>query len=61
MTVAAHSLRTMDATSSARWADTLAVFDLETTGSVVDTCRIVTAHVGVIDGFPASADPDALF
>ena len=34
--------------SSARWADTLAVFDLETTGIDVDTCRIVTAHVGVI-------------
>ena len=38
----------MDATSSARWADTLAVFDLETTGIDVDTCRIVTAHMGVI-------------
>ena len=38
----------MDASSSARWADTLAVFDLETTGIDVDTCRIVTAHVGVI-------------
>ncbi|WP_395243125.1 exonuclease domain-containing protein [Agromyces sp. MMS24-K17] len=37
----------MDA-SSARWADTLAVFDLETTGIDVDVCRIVTAHVGVI-------------
>ncbi|WP_157002841.1 exonuclease domain-containing protein [Agromyces laixinhei] len=32
----------------ARWADTLAVFDLETTGIDVDTCRIVTAHVGVL-------------
>jgi len=30
------------------WADTLAVFDLETTGIDIDTCRIVTAHVGVI-------------
>ncbi|MEF3403751.1 exonuclease domain-containing protein [Agromyces sp. CCNWLW203] len=30
------------------WADTLAVFDLETTGIDVDTCRIVTAHVGVL-------------
>ena len=39
----------MDVTTSARWADTLAVFDLETTGIDVDTCRIVTAHVGVID------------
>lgn len=38
----------MDASSSARWADTLAVFDLETTGIDIDTCRIVTAHVGVI-------------
>jgi DNA polymerase III subunit epsilon len=38
----------MDVTRSARWADTLAVFDLETTGIDVDTCRIVTAHVGVI-------------
>ncbi len=38
----------MDATNRARWADTLAVFDLETTGIDVDTCRIVTAHVGVI-------------
>jgi DNA polymerase-3 subunit epsilon len=38
----------MDDTTSARWADTLAVFDLETTGIDVDTCRIVTAHVGVI-------------
>ncbi|MGW9630153.1 exonuclease domain-containing protein [Agromyces sp. NPDC055520] len=32
----------------ARWADTLAVFDLETTGIDVDVCRIVTAHVGVL-------------
>ena len=48
VTVAAHSLRTMDATSSARWADTLGVFDLETTGIDVDTDRIVTAHVGVL-------------
>ena len=38
----------MDVTTGARWADTLAVFDLETTGIDVDTCRIVTAHVGVI-------------
>ncbi|WP_350349894.1 exonuclease domain-containing protein [Agromyces sp. G08B096] len=30
------------------WASTLAVFDLETTGIDIDTCRIVTAHVGVI-------------
>ena len=38
----------MDVTTSARWANTLAVFDLETTGIDDDTCRIVTAHVGVI-------------
>jgi len=38
----------MHDTNPARWADTLAVFDLETTGIDVDTCRIVTAHVGVI-------------
>ncbi len=38
----------MDATTGARWADTLAVFDLETTGIDIDTSRIVTAHVGVI-------------
>ena len=38
----------MHETNPARWADTLAVFDLETTGIDVDTCRIVTAHVGVL-------------
>jgi DNA polymerase-3 subunit epsilon len=38
----------MDAPQRAHWANTLAVFDLETTGIDVDTCRIVTAHVGVI-------------
>lgn len=32
-----------------RWCDSLAVFDLETTGIDVDTDRVVTAHVGVID------------
>jgi len=31
------------------WARILAVFDLETTGVDVDTARIVTAHVGVLD------------
>jgi DNA polymerase-3 subunit epsilon len=39
----------MDLPSLAHWANTLAVFDLETTGIDVDICRIVTAHVGVID------------
>jgi DNA polymerase III subunit epsilon len=38
----------MDLSNAASWADTLAVFDLETTGIDIDTCRIVTAHVGVI-------------
>lgn len=36
------------AAAVSHWADTLAVFDLETTGIDIDTCRIVTAHVGVI-------------
>jgi len=31
------------------WEEELAVFDLETTGVDVETARIVTAHVGVID------------
>ncbi|MFK4729377.1 exonuclease domain-containing protein [Agromyces mediolanus] len=35
--------------ATADWADTLAVFDLETTGIDIDTCRIVTAYVGVLD------------
>lgn len=38
----------MEHLPAASWADTLAVFDLETTGIDIDTCRIVTAHVGVI-------------
>jgi DNA polymerase-3 subunit epsilon len=38
----------MEHSPAASWADTLAVFDLETTGIDVDTCRVVTAHVGVI-------------
>ncbi|HWD61981.1 MAG TPA: exonuclease domain-containing protein [Humibacter sp.] len=32
-----------------RWHDELGVFDLETTGVDVDTSRIVSAHVGVLD------------
>jgi DNA polymerase-3 subunit epsilon len=32
------------------WHDELGVFDLETTGVDVATARIVTAHVGVLDG-----------
>jgi DNA polymerase-3 subunit epsilon len=31
------------------WFETLAVFDLETTGIDVETSRIVSAHVGIID------------
>lgn len=38
----------MEHSPAASWADTLAVFDLETTGIDIDMCRIVTAHVGVI-------------
>ncbi|TQL48052.1 DNA polymerase-3 subunit epsilon [Homoserinimonas aerilata] len=34
---------------NASWYETLAVFDLETTGIDVETSRIVSAHVGVID------------
>lgn len=39
------------------WQDTLGVFDLETTGIDVETSRIVSAHVGVIDrgGRPVEA------
>jgi DNA polymerase-3 subunit epsilon len=32
-----------------RWHDELGVFDLETTGVDVDTSRIVSAHVGLLD------------
>lgn len=32
-----------------RWHEQLGVFDLETTGIDVETARIVTAHVGLID------------
>lgn len=38
------------------WSHELAVFDLETTGIDVETARIVTAHVGVIDGSGAVLD-----
>ncbi len=33
----------------APWYDRLGVFDLETTGIDTDTCRIVSAYVGVVD------------
>jgi DNA polymerase-3 subunit epsilon len=32
------------------WYEELAVFDLETTGVDVETSRIVSAHVGILDG-----------
>jgi DNA polymerase-3 subunit epsilon len=35
---------------SSNWFDTLGVFDLETTGIDVESSRIVSAHVGVLDG-----------
>ncbi|MCW4384425.1 exonuclease domain-containing protein [Salinibacterium sp. SYSU T00001] len=38
------------------WVDVLGVFDLETTGIDVDTSRIVSAHVGLIDGGGASVE-----
>lgn len=38
------------------WYDTLGVFDLETTGIDVETSRIVSAHVGVIDASGASIE-----
>jgi DNA polymerase-3 subunit epsilon len=38
----------------ASWWDGLGVFDLETTGIDVETARIVTAHVGLIDSTGAS-------
>jgi DNA polymerase-3 subunit epsilon len=34
---------------ASQWFDTLGVFDLETTGIDVETSRIVSAHVGVLD------------
>ncbi|MCI2958618.1 3'-5' exonuclease [Agromyces atrinae] len=36
-------------TTTLTWTDSLTVFDLETTGIDVETSRIVTAHVGVLD------------
>ncbi|MHB1171477.1 MAG: exonuclease domain-containing protein [Lacisediminihabitans sp.] len=38
------------------WFDTLGVFDLETTGIEVETSRIVSAHVGVIDSTGTSIE-----
>lgn len=44
MTVAVRNVAAMR-----QWHDELGVFDLETTGVDVDTSRIVSAHVGVLD------------
>ena len=38
------------------WSGNLGVFDLETTGIDVETSRIVSAHVGVIDPTGASIE-----
>lgn len=38
------------------WFDTLGVFDLETTGIDVETSRIVSAHVGVLDAAGESVE-----
>ena len=38
------------------WFDTLGVFDLETTGIEVETSRIVSAHVGVINSHGESVE-----
>ena len=38
------------------WYETLGVFDLETTGIDVETSRIVSAHVGVIDASGESVE-----
>jgi DNA polymerase-3 subunit epsilon len=47
--MAGNSLPSDALTPETNWFDTLAVFDLETTGIDVESSRIVTAHVGVID------------
>ncbi len=41
---------------SNEWCDLLGVFDLETTGIDVETSRIVSAHVGVIDSSGTSVE-----
>ncbi|CAN5292559.1 3'-5' exonuclease [soil metagenome] len=48
--VARETLEAAPAIAAAKlWHETLGVFDLETTGVDVETSRIVSAHVGVID------------
>ena len=44
---------------STPWHETLGVFDLETTGVDVESCRIVTAHVGVINASGAAIESTA--
>ncbi|WP_159498888.1 exonuclease domain-containing protein [Microbacterium sp. 18062] len=43
------------------WADSIGVFDLETTGVDVTTDRIVTAHVGLLDGDGRVCETQAWF
>ena len=40
------------------WFDTLGVFDLETTGIDVETSRIVSAHVGVLNSVGELVEDD---
>ena len=42
-------LLSTESLSPKSWFDTLGVFDLETTGVDIETARIVSAHVGVLD------------
>lgn len=49
ISTAAPSVGTALLDAGPRWLDTLAVFDLETTGIDVMTSRVVTANIAVID------------
>ena len=49
MSVAAPRVTTVETTAVKHWSESLAVFDLETTGIDVTTSRIVSANVGVLD------------
>ncbi|MEF2979247.1 exonuclease domain-containing protein [Subtercola sp. YIM 133946] len=48
-TAARTSVAVLEAPAGPAWAHRLAVFDLETTGIDVETSRIVTANVSIID------------
>lgn len=50
MSVVRHTVAPVEITTVAQWAETLAVFDLETTGIDVVTSRIVSANVSLLDG-----------